>query len=173
MLDRGKLLVIDNQVDQTTGTVKIKAEFPNADLQLWPGQFVNVRLLIDTLREVVVVPTAAVQRGPNGTFVYVVEGRQHRRDAAGHGHAAGRPRGGDRPRRAAPASRVVTTGFARLTDGTQVAVSARRRTATGGAVGRTRRPAPKGGNRTRGETAGQRRAGEGPALGRAAGHRCR
>ena len=71
-LDRGKVLVIDNQVDQTTGTVKVKAEFPNANLQLWPGQFVNVRVLIDTLRQVVVVPTAAVQRGPNGTFVYVV-----------------------------------------------------------------------------------------------------
>jgi len=62
-LDKGKVLVADNQIDQTTGTVKLKAEFPNANLQLWPGQFVNVRLLIDTLRNVVVVPTAAVQRG--------------------------------------------------------------------------------------------------------------
>ena len=57
--------MIDNQVDPTTGTVRIKAEFPNANLQLWPGQFVNVRLLIDTLRQVVVVPTSAVQRGPD------------------------------------------------------------------------------------------------------------
>ena len=65
--------VIDNQVDQTTGTVKLKAEFPNANVQLWPGQFVNVRLLIDTLKDVVTVPTAAVQRGPDGTFVYVVK----------------------------------------------------------------------------------------------------
>ena len=72
-LDKGKVLVVDNQVDQTTGTVKVKAEFPNANLQLWPGQFVNVRVLIDTLRQVVVVPTAAIQRGPNGTFVYVVK----------------------------------------------------------------------------------------------------
>ena len=72
-LDNGKVVVIDNQVDQTTGTVKLKAEFPNTNLQLWPGQFVNVRVLIDTLRNVVVVPTAAVQRGPNGTFVYVVK----------------------------------------------------------------------------------------------------
>jgi multidrug efflux system membrane fusion protein len=71
-IDKGKLLVIDNQVDQTTGTVKLKAEFPNENLQLWPGQFVNVRLLIETLNRSVVVPTAAVQRGPNGTFVYVV-----------------------------------------------------------------------------------------------------
>jgi multidrug efflux system membrane fusion protein len=71
-IDKGKVLVIDNQVDQTTGTVKLKAEFPNETLQLWPGQFINVRLLIETLNDIVVVPTAAIQRGPNGTFVYVV-----------------------------------------------------------------------------------------------------
>ncbi|MBV9557200.1 MAG: efflux RND transporter periplasmic adaptor subunit, partial [Pseudolabrys sp.] len=73
VIDRGTLTVVDNQVDQTTGTVRLKADFPNADLQLWPGQFVNIRLLIDTLKQVVVVPTGAVQRGPNGTFVYVVK----------------------------------------------------------------------------------------------------
>ena len=72
VIERGKLTVIDNQVDSTTGTVKLKAEFPNADLPLWPGQFVNVRLLIDTLQNVVTIPTGAVQRGPNGTFVYVL-----------------------------------------------------------------------------------------------------
>ena len=72
VLDTGNLEVIDNQVDQTTGTIRMKAEFPNKDLQLWPGQFVNVRMLIDTLKQVVVVPTAAVQRGPEGTFVYVI-----------------------------------------------------------------------------------------------------
>ena len=71
--DTGKVQVIDNQVDPTTGTVRIKAEFPNANLQLWPGQFVNVRLLIDTLRQVVVVPTSAVQRGPTGTFVFIID----------------------------------------------------------------------------------------------------
>ena len=73
VIDRGVLQVVDNQVDQTTGTIRLKAEFPNRDLQLWPGQFVNVQLLIDTLRQVVVAPTAAVQRGPNGTFVFVVQ----------------------------------------------------------------------------------------------------
>src|SRR6185503_11215623 len=72
-VDRGQLRVIDNQMDQTTGTIRMKAEFPNANLQLWPGQFINVRLLVDTLKGVVVVPTAAVQRGPQGTFVYVVD----------------------------------------------------------------------------------------------------
>ena len=73
VIDNGELKVVDNQVDQTTGTIKLKAEFPNASFQLWPGQFVNVRLLIDTLQDVVVAPTAAVQRGPNGTFVFVVQ----------------------------------------------------------------------------------------------------
>ena len=58
--------------------MRLKAEFPNTDLQLWPGQFVNVRLLVDTLQQVVVVPTPAVQRGPNGTFVYVVQRRRQR-----------------------------------------------------------------------------------------------
>jgi multidrug efflux system membrane fusion protein len=72
-VDKGQVVVMDNQVDQTTGTVKLKAEFPNANLQLWPGQFVNVRLLIETLSQVVVVPTAAIQRGPTGTYVYVVK----------------------------------------------------------------------------------------------------
>ncbi len=73
IVDSGKVLVIDNQVDPTTGTVRLKAEFPNQNLQLWPGQFVNVRLLIDTLRQVVVVPTSAVQRGPVGTFVFIID----------------------------------------------------------------------------------------------------
>jgi multidrug efflux system membrane fusion protein len=70
--ESGTLQVVDNQVDQATGTVKLKAEFSNADLKLWPGQFVNVRLLVDTLKGVVVLPTAAVQRGPNGLFVFVI-----------------------------------------------------------------------------------------------------
>ena len=73
VLDRGTLQVVNNQVDQTTGTVQLKAEFPNPNQQLWPGQFVDVRLLVDTLRHVVVVPSAAVQLGPNGTFVYVLK----------------------------------------------------------------------------------------------------
>jgi multidrug efflux system membrane fusion protein len=121
VIDRGVLTVIDNQVDQTTGTVKLKAEFPNAALQIWPGQFVNVKLLVDTLREVVVVPSAAVQRGPNGTFAYVAED---------DGTASVRPvtvaqqddvqaviaagiEGGER---------VVTTGFAQLTDGAKITI---------------------------------------------------
>ena len=121
-VDQGKVQVIDNQVDQTTGTIRIKAEFPNADYQLWPGQFVNVRLLIDTRKQVVVVPTAAVQRGPTGTFVFVIQEnstvkvrpivvaqQDDVRAVIGKGLQAG--------------ERVVTTGFARLADGTLVEAS--------------------------------------------------
>jgi multidrug efflux system membrane fusion protein len=122
VIDRGTLEVVDNQVDQTTGTVRLKAEFPNKDLQLWPGQFINVRLLVDTLRDAVVAPTAAVQRGPNGIFVFVVQPdntvavrtvtvvQQNETQAV---ISTGLQ----------PGERVVTTGFARLTAGSDVTVT--------------------------------------------------
>jgi membrane fusion protein, multidrug efflux system len=122
VIDRGTLQVVDNQVDQTTGTIKLKAEFPNTELQLWPGQFVNVRLLIDTLRQVVVAPTAAVQRGPNGTFVFVIGPDSTvavravtvtQQDETQAVITSGLQ----------PNERVVTTGFARLTADTAVTVT--------------------------------------------------
>jgi membrane fusion protein, multidrug efflux system len=122
VIERGKLTVIDNQVDSSTGTVKLRAEFPNPELRLWPGQFVNVRLLIDTLQQVVVIPTGAVQRGPNGTFVYVVNAdntaairqiKVQKQDETQTVVASGLE----------PSDRVVTTGFARLTDGAKVTIS--------------------------------------------------
>ena len=66
----GRLLTTDNQIDPTTGTIKIRAEFANRDHTLFPNQFVNVRLLLDTLPQVKAVPAAAIQRGDKGTFVY-------------------------------------------------------------------------------------------------------
>ena len=124
-IDRGTLQVIDNQMDQTTGTIRMKAEFPNANLQLWPGQFVNIRVLVDTLKQVVVVPTAAVQRGPQGTFVYVVDAeskvavrpitvaqQDDTRAVISDGVKA--------------QEQVVTTGFTRLSNGTRVARAGRR-----------------------------------------------
>jgi membrane fusion protein, multidrug efflux system len=69
----GKLLTIDNQIDQTTGTVKLKSQFPNPDLSLWPNQFVNVRLFLTIRKDATVIPAAAIQRGAQGTFVYVVK----------------------------------------------------------------------------------------------------
>ena len=71
-LAEGALLTIDNQVDPTTGTVRLKAQFPNTDYRLFPSQFVNARLLIDTRRGATVVPTAAIQQSPRGSFVYVL-----------------------------------------------------------------------------------------------------
>jgi len=68
----GMLLTIDNQVDSTTGTVKFKAQFPNTDSALFPNQFVNARLLFDTRHGAVIVPTAALQRSPTSTYVYVI-----------------------------------------------------------------------------------------------------
>ncbi len=72
MLGTGKLLTLDNQIDTTTGTIKLKSEFANPKLSLWPNQFVNVRLLLSERNGVIVVPTAAVQKGSQGTFVYLV-----------------------------------------------------------------------------------------------------
>lgn len=73
IIDRGKLAVLDNQVDPATGTIKLKATFPNARLRLWPGGFVDVRMLAVTEQNVTTVPTAAVQRGPQGPYVFVIK----------------------------------------------------------------------------------------------------
>jgi len=122
VIDSGQLVVVNNQVDQTTGTVKLKANFPNPKLLLWPGQFVNVRLLIATLPKVVVVPSVAVQRGPNGPFVYVLQPdntvavkevtitQQDEKQAV---IASG----------VQPPDRVVTSGFVQLADRRKVTVA--------------------------------------------------
>jgi multidrug efflux system membrane fusion protein len=72
-LATGRLLTVDNQIDPTTGTIKLKAQFPNEDGSLFPNQFVNARLQLDTRRGATLVPAAAVQRGVPGTFVYVLK----------------------------------------------------------------------------------------------------
>lgn len=122
MIDRGVIEVIDNVVDQTTGTIRVKARFPNDRLQLWPGQFVNVKVFVDVLKQVVVAPTAAIQRGPNGAYVFVVNddetvsqtpvavGQQDETTAVILSGVA-------------PPAKLVTTGFARLTDKAAVSVT--------------------------------------------------
>ncbi|MDL2404176.1 efflux RND transporter periplasmic adaptor subunit [Rhizobium calliandrae] len=123
VVDNGTLAVVDNQVDPTTGTVRLKANFPNDKLALWPGAFVNARLLVETLKGVTVIPTAAVQRGPNGTFVYIIRQDQtvamkpvkvRQQDDVQAVIADG----------VVPGDKVVTTGFARLQDGSKVEISA-------------------------------------------------
>ena len=123
VIDKGVLQVVDNQVDPATGTVRLKAEFPNADLQLWSGQFVSVRMLIDTREQVIVVPTASVQRGPDGAFVFVVQPNSERvsvrpvtvaqQDDVQAVIATGLQQD----------EQVITTGFAQLAEGTRVNVT--------------------------------------------------
>jgi membrane fusion protein, multidrug efflux system len=71
-LATGTLLLVDNIMDQTTATIRLKAMFPNEDDKLWPGEFVNARVLLETRSDAVVVPSAAIQRGPDGLFVWIV-----------------------------------------------------------------------------------------------------
>ncbi|QCI64143.1 efflux RND transporter periplasmic adaptor subunit [Phreatobacter stygius] len=119
--ETGTLEVVDNQIDQTTGTVKLKAIFGNDAAHLWPGQYVSVRLEVDILKGVTVVPGEAVQRGPSGTFVYVMKDEasvgvrpvQVAREADGLAVLTG----------VTPQDRVVTIGFARLADGAAVRVA--------------------------------------------------
>ena len=73
LLGEGELELIDNQIDPTTGTLKLKAKFSNENLALWPGQFVSARVLVETLRDVLVVPTEAIQPGLDGRFCYIVK----------------------------------------------------------------------------------------------------
>ena len=122
MIAQGKLDLIDNTVDQTTGTVKLKAEFANADRALWPGQFVNAHVVLDTVRHGITVPSDAVLTGPDGTFTYVVDPSskvklqplkvlqtEDNKALIGDGLAAG--------------DRVVTAGQFRLQPGASVRVS--------------------------------------------------
>jgi multidrug efflux system membrane fusion protein len=72
-LDRGTVSLIDNRIDATTGTIRVKAQFPNTRDRLWPGEFVNARVLVRTANNALVIPSAAVQHGANGLFTYVVK----------------------------------------------------------------------------------------------------
>ena len=120
-IGEGTLLVVDNQIDQTTGTYKIKGTFPNEHNRLWPGQFVNVKLKLKILNDAIVMPSVAVQEGANGSYVYLVTPENtvkitavsvvqegERQAVIGSG--------------VAPGDLVVTAGFASLQDGAKVKV---------------------------------------------------
>ena len=117
----GEVTAIDNQIDQSTGTAKIKATFANQSLRLWPGQFVNVRMVVDTLKNAVVVPATAIRPGPSGPYVYVltdgevaitrnvkVSQQDENLAVVASGLKAG--------------DTVLTSGFGRLSDGAKVRV---------------------------------------------------
>jgi len=121
VLDRGHLAVLDNQVDPSTGTIKLKAEFPNAERLLWPGGFVHVRLRVATLRDALTVPPAAIQRGPRGSFVYVLKpDNTVTRAMVRVSHED--PEVAVITEGAHPGNRVVTEGAARLAEGARVRV---------------------------------------------------
>ncbi len=162
VIETGALDVIDNQIDATTGTIRMKARFPNARRLLWPGQFVNVRIRIDTLKGVVAVPTASVQRGPAGTFVWVV---------GAENAATVRPvetglttetlaviaKGLD------VGEQVVTTGFARISEGARLIVQDAPASTPVGFVPppRAKRGQKGGGNGEKGKRRREREAAEG------------
>jgi multidrug efflux system membrane fusion protein len=120
-LGEGTLRLIDNQVDVASGTIKLKASFPNDDNALWPGLSVTTRLLVGTVKNAVVVPDDAVQRGPNGLFAYVVtaDGKAEMRDLK-----VGRIAGGQAlvEQGLAAGDRIVTAGHYRVQPGGAVEV---------------------------------------------------
>jgi membrane fusion protein, multidrug efflux system len=131
---QGVLNLVDNSVNQSTGTVQLKAEFANKDRSLWPGQFVNAHLVLRTVHDGVTVPTAAIQTGPNGPFAYVVADdskvrmrpikitqTENNRALIGSGLKAG--------------ERVVVAGQYRLDEGTKVQATEATGTITGGEHG--------------------------------------
>ena len=128
VLGQGTVLLINNQIDQTTGTIQLKATFPNKDHALWPGQFVDVQLLVETRHNAVTVPAAAVQRRSPGRLRLCRQGRQHGRDAAdqGVGGQCRRPHGADRIR-SVRRRQVVIDGQLKLRPGASVKVIPQRR----------------------------------------------
>ncbi len=133
-LATGRLLTVDNQIDPATGTVKLKAQFENKDNQLFPNQFVNARLLVDVKRSVTIIPAAAIQRGAQGSFVYVVK---NDKTVEVRQVTVGEIQGGDTIIRAgvSPAEFVVVDGADRLRQGATVEL----KNPTGGSVQRTAR----------------------------------
>jgi multidrug efflux system membrane fusion protein len=121
LLDSGTLAVLDNQVDPTTGTIRLKATFPNRDRMLWPGGFVGVRLQVQTAHQAAVVPPAAVQRGPRGAYVFELTGDTVKRQPVKLGYEDQQIsiiteglQGGEQ---------VVIDGASRLSDGTKITIA--------------------------------------------------
>jgi multidrug efflux system membrane fusion protein len=132
-LATGKIETIDNQIDTTTGMVKFRATFPNMDDALFPNQFVNVRLLVRTLKNVVTAPNAAVQRGAPGTYVYLVNPN----DTVSVRKVTLGPAADGVVQIVSglnPGDKVVTDGIDRLRDGAKIRIPASQPSAAGGAA---------------------------------------
>jgi multidrug efflux system membrane fusion protein len=120
----GRITFVDNQVDQTTGTIRIKATFPNSNRRLWPGQFVNVRVKLASDPRAIVVPSVAVQAGPDGHYVYVVKGDK---TVEMRPVVVARTAGVETVLRegAKPGETVVTDGQLRLVPGSRISIKSR------------------------------------------------
>src|SRR6266542_2008692 len=148
-LASGTLASVDNQIDPATGTIKLKAQFPNEDTSLFPNQFVNVRMLLDTRRGATLVPNAAVVRGGQGTFVYVIkEDKTVELRKVSVGMAEGDSVSVESG--LAPGEQVVVEGSDRLRDGAKVEIP-----------DRAARAAPGDGGKAPGKGEGKRRRKEG------------
>ena len=151
-LASGILASVDNQIDPATGTIKLKAQFPNEDASLFPNQFVNVRMLLDTRREATLVPNAAVVRGGQGTFVYVIkEDRTVELRKVSVGTAEGDNLSIESGLK--PGELVVVEGSDRLRDGAKVEIpdAASRAAAAEGKSGKGGGKGDKGGRRRKNE----------------------
>jgi len=141
-LATGKLITIDNQIDTTTGTVKLKAEFPNTDGALFPNQFVNVRMPVETRPDATLVPNAAIQRGAPGTFVFAVnDDRSVSVKPVKVGPVQGETTAIDSG--IGPGTLVVVDGTDKLREGSKVELVTRDAQAAGAASG-SRGAAPRG-----------------------------
>ena len=121
-LGRGKLAIINNDIDIASGTIRLKGRFENPDNALWPGLSVSTRLLVDTLHDVVVAPSGAVQRGPDGLFAYVVgaDGKAVKRDITANVIADG---SAVIEKGLEPGERVITAGQYRVAPGAVVSIA--------------------------------------------------
>ncbi len=143
-LGDGTLSAVDSAIDPTTGTVKLRAEFPNTDEALFPSQFVNARLLIDTVQDTAVIPSAAVQRGQPGTFVYLVKAD----DTVSVQKVTLGPQSGDTiavSQGLSPGDKIVVDGADKLREGAKVVLRTEQGTAGQGAAQGGAKGAGKGG----------------------------
>ena len=159
MLASGRLQTVDNQIDLATGTLKLKAEFPNEDERLFPNQFVNVRLRVHTLKDAVVIPSATVQHGSRGSYVYVVNAQKQvevRDIVAGPS---------DGPNQAItkglqPGDKVVIEGVDRLREGrTVVLVGEGAPSGAPATVGELQKSIGESGGQSRGDSSGRKKGG--------------
>ena len=166
-LATGTLLTVDNQIDPTTGTVKLKALFPNVNNELFPNQFVNARLLLETKHQAVLIPSSAIQRGPQGTFVYLVQADH---TVTVRPVTVGVVQGDDTSIDAGLAERevVVVDGAERLREGSKVDLKDPNK-APGGAKGRPGKGGGQGAGSQGGGQGGARGGGQGGEQGNGQG----